>query len=51
MTTREQQDQLIQALKGAAIGIAAASEHQEITPTQIESLLTVLINQLQKTLH
>ena len=51
MSTEEQQQQLIQALQGAAIGIAAATENHEITPTQIESLLTVIINQLKTIQH
>jgi len=47
----EQQEQLTQAIDGAIIGIAAASEQSEITPTQIYALLTNLFNQLKETLH
>lgn len=47
----EQQEQLMQAIDGAIMGIAAASEHQEITPTQLYALLNYLFNQLKQTLH
>ena len=47
----EEQEQLTQAIDGAIISIAAASEHQEITPTQIYALLNNLFTQLKATLH
>ncbi len=47
----EQQEQLMQAIDGAIIGIAAASEHHEMTPTQIYALLSYLFTQLKQTIH
>lgn len=47
----EQQEQLTQAIEGAIIGIAAASDNYEITPIQIYALLNNLFNQLKATLH
>lgn len=47
----EQQEQLMQAIDGAIIGIAAASDHHEITPSQTYALLTNLFNQLKATMH
>lgn len=51
MTKDEQQEQITHALKGAAVGIAAAVENEEITPIQIYSLLSLIVQQLQATLH
>tara|TARA_R110002050_G_scaffold57423_3_gene128965 strand:+ start:103534 stop:103770 length:237 start_codon:yes stop_codon:yes gene_type:complete len=46
----QQLDMLIQALKGAAIGIAAAIDDETITSQQAYSLLLSLINQLETSL-
>ena len=47
----EQQEQLIEALNGAAQGISAAVDQQTITATQIYCLLNALIQDLVETLH
>jgi len=47
----EEQQRLIHALKGATEGIAAAVEQESITSTQIDCLLSTLINQLQTTIN
>jgi hypothetical protein len=44
-------DQVIEAMAGAAQGIAAAVEQGTITPTQIQCLLDVLLSQLELSLH
>ena len=47
----EEQEQLIEALNGAAQGISAAVDQQTITTTQIYCLLNTLIKDLAATLH
>lgn len=47
----EQQQQLIEALNGAAQGISAAVDQGTITATQIYCLLNTLIQDLAETLH
>jgi hypothetical protein len=49
--TEEEQEQLIEALNGAAQGISAAVDQETITATQIHCLLDILINDLAATLH
>lgn len=47
MQKRLQLELSIQALKGAAMGIAAAIDDQSITSHQVYALLFTLINQLE----
>jgi len=45
-----QQTRLMQALRGATQGIAAALEQDSITPTQVDCLLTTLIERFEETI-
>ena len=47
----EEQEQLIEALNGAAQGISAAVDQETITAVQVYCLLNTLIQQLATTLH
>jgi len=49
--TMTEEEQLIEALNGAAQGISAAVDQQTITATQIYCLLNTLIKDLAATLH
>jgi len=46
-----EEEQLIEALNGAAQGISAAVDQQTITATQIYCLFNTLIKDLAATLH
>lgn len=47
----EEQEQLINALRGAIKGICCAVEEETITPVEIQCLLNMIVNNLVATLN